>query len=200
VFRLGFDVNFRDGWAGTNWISWEYSQGFNILHATDRGAGLVSRTNGRASFKKMTLDITRLQKITNTLALQLSASGQTSPNTLLSSEEFGVGGSRYGRAYDSSDITGNEGAAGSAELQFNPPWKIPGISTYQVYGFYDGGAVWGSGFTRASMVSTGGGFRIESAIGIGASLEIAVPLTRSAEPDEDNGKEPRFFFNLSARF
>jgi hemolysin activation/secretion protein len=74
------------------------------------------------------------------------------------------------------------------------------IASYQLYRFYDGGAVWGSGFTRASMVSAGGGFRFETEFGVGANLELAKPLTRSAESDAASGHDTRLFFNVSARF
>jgi hemolysin activation/secretion protein len=200
VLRLGVEFNARDGWGGTNWISAQLSRGFDILHASDSDSTLLSRTNGRARFHKLTLDATRLQTIGDGWAVQASAVGQASPHTLLSSEEFGVGGSRFGRAYDPSDISGSQGAAGFLELQYDPPLKVPLLESYQFYAFYDGGAVWGSGFTRASMVSAGGGVRFQTTYDVSGGVEVAKPLTRSATPGEENGDDARIFFNLYARF
>lgn len=200
VLRGGAAYSVNDGFGGANWLSFEISKGFDILHATDRDSTLVSVTGGRADFHKATVDLTRLQKIVEDVQLQLSAVGQWSPFTLLSSEQFSVGGQRFGRAYDPADISGDQGYAGSAELQYNPPFKAPFLKSLQLYGFYDYGAVWGTGFTRETMASAGGGIRFSLPRYLDAAIEVARPLTRSAAPGEDDGEDPRIFFSLHATF
>ena len=128
------------------------------------------------------------------------ASGQKSPHTLLSSEEFSVGGRRFGRAYDPSEISGNQGAAGALELQYDSPYKPAPMRRIQVYGYYDIGAVWGAGFTRNSMASAGGGLRLGLPFDINANIEFAWPLTRAITPGESDQRSPRVFFNILARF
>jgi hemolysin activation/secretion protein len=199
IVRFGAVFNANDGLGGNNFISTEVSKGVNILGATERNAGLTSRVGGRPDFLKATLDLTRVQKLIKHVQVQLSTAAQWSPHTLLSSEEFAIGGQRFGRAYDPADISGNQGVAGSVELQIAPPFGMPGIESYQFYGFYDLGAVWGTGFTRASMASAGGGIRISFPHKIGASLEVAQPLTRPRTPGEP-GFGPRVFFALRAQF
>ena len=200
VVRLGGRLRFKDGVGGSNSINLQISKGLEVLHATDRNATLTSRTNGRADFVKLKLDVVRRQKLVENLSLQLTASGQKSPHTLLSSEEFSVGGRRFGRAYDPSEISGNEGAAGALELRFDSPYKPAHMRRIQVYGYYDIGAVWGAGFTRNSMASAGGGLRLGLPFDINANVEFAWPLTRAITPDESDQRSPRVFFNMLARF
>ena len=90
-------------------------------------------------FTKLLLDVTRVQKLARDWSLQISASGQKSNQTLLSSEEFSVGGQRFGRAYDPSEISSSQGAAGSLELQFASPWTPKPLESLQFYAYYDTG-------------------------------------------------------------
>ncbi len=200
VVRLGGRLGFKDGIGGSNSINVEISKGLEVLHATDRNATLTSRTNGRADFVKLKLDVVRRQKLVKNLSLQFTASAQKSPHTLLSSEEFSVGGRRFGRAYDPSEISGNEGAAGALELRFDSPYKPAPMRRIQIYGYYDFGAVWGAGFTRNSMASAGGGLRLGLPFDINANIEFAWPLTRAITPGESDQRSPRVFFNILARF
>jgi len=145
--------------------------------------------------------VARTQKLVDNWQLEISGSGQWSPHTLLSAEEFAVGGQRFGRGYDPSDISGSQGMAGAAELQYALPIEIPKIaSSIQLFGFYDIGAVWGAGFTRESMASAGGGVRFSLANMFKVQLEAAQPLTRLGTPGEADSDGPRFFISLSGRF
>lgn len=143
----------------------------------------------------------RTQKLVDKLQLEISGAGQWSPHTLLSAEEFALGGQRFGRGYNPSDISGNQGAAGAAELQYSPPMKLPDfLNEAQIYGFYDIGAVWGVGFSRESLASAGAGIRVILAKKFRLQLEAAQPLTRSRTPAEGGSDGPRFFISMSGRF
>ena len=90
--------------------------------------------------------------------------GQLTNDRLFSSEEFSIGGSRFDRGYDFSEITGETGVASSIEPRYwwnvNSDW-LSGIS---VYGFKDWGVVWdgilNTGKTMDSGASAGGGLQI----------------------------------------
>jgi hemolysin activation/secretion protein len=199
--RIGAQFNGNDDLDGTTSLSTEFSKGFDVLHASDKDAALLSRENGRSTYVKATLDVARTQKLVDNWQLEISGSGQWSPHTLLSAEEFAVGGQRFGRGYDPSDISGSQGMAGAAELQYALPIEIPKIaSSIQLFGFYDIGAVWGAGFTRESMASAGGGVRFSLANMFKVQLEAAQPLTRLGTPGEADSDGPRFFISLSGRF
>jgi hemolysin activation/secretion protein len=201
VLRVGSRFNASDDFGGTNYLSAEYSQGFDVFGASDEESGFVSNTNGRSDFIKVKADFTRIQNIVKNLDLQLSGAGQWSPHTLLSSEEFTVGGQQFGRAFDPAEISGNMGASGSAELQFNIPADLkPVLESVQLYGFYDAGAVWGVGFTRASIVSAGGGVRLNLPYNFRAQFEAAMPLTRQSDTGEAERNDPRLFFSISSQF
>jgi hemolysin activation/secretion protein len=200
ILRIGADYNVKDGIGGVTWVSGEISKGFDILHASDADSVLISRTGGQSDFVKYTLDITRQQALIDRFALQIAVAGQTSPYTLLAPEEFSIGGRRFGRAYKPADISGSRGAAGYVELQYNPAMKIEPLTAWQLYGYYDLGAVWGRGFNRQSMASAGGGVRIGLPHDITGGIEVAQPLTRPVTPGEADSGGPRVFFDLAARF
>lgn len=200
VVRLGAQYSFTDGWGGATSIDLEFSHGLDILHATSPDTTIPSRADGCSDFTKFTADITRRQGLTESLLLEVNISGQKTANTLLSSEEFSLGGKRLGRAYDPSEITGGDGIGASLELQYASPWKFGLVETLQFYGFYDIGAVWGPGIGRDSLASAVIGVRITLPAGFGGGLEIAKPLTTRVSAEGENGDDPRVFFNLSAKF
>ncbi len=200
VARLGGVLSFTDQIGGTTWVTGELSKGFEVLHATERNATLVSRTGGRSDFFKLKLDVVRRQKLAKHISLRFTASAQKSPHILLSSEEFSVGGRRFGRAYNPSEISGGDGAAGALELRLNSPYKPEVMRRIQLYGYYDIGAVWGEGVTHQSLASAGGGLRLGLPFNIDADLELAWPLTRAITPGEAGNRGARVFFKLLKRF
>jgi hemolysin activation/secretion protein len=91
--------------------------------------------------------------------------------------------------------------AGAVELQIVPPVELPEyLNSAQLYGFYDIGAVWGSGFTRQSLASTGAGLRVGLASKFRLQFEAALPLTRPRTPGETGNGDARFFVSLSGQF
>ncbi len=127
----------------------------------------LSRANGESNFTKINIDATRSQSLGGKWGLQLGFSGQYSFSELLSSQEFGFGGSQYGRGYDSSEITGEHGAAFKVELQYADQSQWPILESYQLYSFYDIGKVWQSSTlpgeeSHESAASAGVGLRFNA--------------------------------------
>ena len=133
---------------------------------------------------------------------QLGVAGQWSADPLLSYEEFSLGGEQFGRAYDYGEVTGDDGVAGSGELRYCDSTRWPWLSEYQVYGFYDIGAVWnetpGGGTTRDSLASAGAGLRLFLTSRLRASFEAAKPLTRMVQTTDD--EDWRFFFSAGVTY
>jgi len=200
VVRIGGDFTNADSFGGLNTVSLVLSKGFDMLGATDPHATRVSRANGRSDFFKTRIDLGRYQRLGEKWGLQLAAAAQTTPHTLLSAEEFFVGGQRFGRGYDPAVISGSKGAAASVEFQYAPSHKLPVAESWQLYDFYDIGAVWSAGFSRESLASAGGGIRLGLPLGVGAGFEVAQPLTRPRTPGEGEQGGPRLFFSLRAQF
>lgn len=197
VARAGLRLWFRDGAEGSNSVEITYSRGLNIFGASKTGRN-ASRFNGTSRFQKLNLDLNRVQKITDDFWAELNVSGQTSGSTLLSSEEFGIGGSRYGRGYDPSEISDSRGVGASLEMRHRAPVQEGYLSKLWGYGFYDGGAVWRRGGNRDSLVSAGAGLRFFPWDGVRLSLEWAKPLTRPVFEEGSNGS--RVFFSLGVDY
>jgi hemolysin activation/secretion protein len=135
------------------------SRGLDILGA--RGTAgftdpVFTKINGRVTYDR---------QIGKRVFAHLKAAGQYSDDRLAGSERFAVGGADFGRAFDTAFISGDRGAAGSAELALRPDLKGRLAGT-EVYGFVDGATL--------TMVARGpyaaGDFDLASA---GAGLRLA---------------------------
>lgn len=202
VLRVRANYNLTDSFRGTTFATLEVSQGLGILGASTADSALRSNSNGRSDFTKFFLSVTRQQGLGGDFGLQIDFAGQKSQEALLSSEQFAIGGSRFGRAYNFSAIQGDDGVAVSAELRYGKNLNWPWLQAFQLYGYYDFGAVWndvpGRGTVRDSLASAGGGVRVTIVRGVRASLELAKPLTRVVL--QEGNKGARAFFTLSASF
>lgn len=207
--RIGARIDHSDAYQGTNFAALEVSQGIEGLGSSDNGDLNLSRANGQVDYTKATLDISRTQGLgvihsaMSPLQVHVAATGQFSKDALLSSEECSIGGTSFGRAYDSSEITGDHCLAGSVELRFNPKVETP-FRYLQPYGFYDIGGVWNTDridptdIASTSLVSAGVGVRFGVTDYLGGSLEVTKPLTRIVANEGDD--DLRVFFSLTGRF
>ena len=205
ALRAGVRYDFLDTLLGVgiNSIDVELSKGLDIFGASDEGEPNLSRAFGDPDFTKLNAEVQRLQRITSSVNLLLVGSAQWSSDALLASEEFGVGGIGIGRAFDPSEIVGDEGIAGKVEVQWNQPVQWNLVEDYQVFGFYDAGRVWNDDPTTAAQkkdtaTSTGFGIRTEFAEDVNADLTVAIPLNRDVETQRD--RDPRVYFSLTKQF
>lgn len=201
IVRLQTDLAFTDDLGGTSYIAVEASQGVDILGASDTGDANLSRTDGEGTFTKVQADAIRLQEVYGDLSLRFAAQAQYSYDPLLSLEEFRVGGSQFGRAYDFGEISGEDGIAGSVELRYGDRVAGGYLTSYELYGFYDIGATWNRNapreLRRESLSSAGGGIRATLFDDVYANLEVTQPLTRRVAATGDNGTRVFFTLNLS---
>jgi hemolysin activation/secretion protein len=201
---VGGTYDFSDSWHGANLIGLTISQGLNVMGATQDNDPDISRTGGHSIFTKYNMQISRLQPIYGRFSAFALAQGQYTKSPLLTSEQFGFGGQQVGRGYDSSEIIGDKGVAGSMELRMDmiPARKF--FQATQLYVFYDVGKIWNNKnlgqVPEASGASTGGGMRMFFTHYLSGNLLIAKPLTRpvAAENINRNGKAPRVFFGITA--
>lgn len=202
VLRAALDYTAADALGGVNEAYGEASQGLAILGASRTDSAMLSRSNGHADFTKIAVTATRQQALGGDWSAQLGLAGQKATVPLLVSEQFPLGGARFGRAYDPAEIAGDDGIAGSLELRYGRSPQQPWLRAYQIYAFYDLGAVWNMGVSdatrRQSLASAGGGFRLFLPHDVVGALEIARPLTRIVAAEGD--KPVRVFVSLSASF
>lgn len=186
---------------GATVFSGGFTRGFSAFKASEGGASGLSRNDAQANFMKYTAELRRVQLLPEDFSLQWVGAGQFSRSRLYANEEFSLGGSRFGRGYDPSEITGRQAIATSVDLRYGDlnAWG------WQPYTFYDHGRVWSTRGIRGTLsqwqtlTSAGVGVRIAPTSWLSAGLEAAKPLTRA--PALAEGEKPwRYFFDISARF
>lgn len=189
------------GWKG----GWAYArvaarQGLGIFDATRAGDPLASRDGGSAKFSKLDVYADWSGPITGPLGLRVAVEGQVASRALLSSEEMGIGGPRFLRAYDYSERSGDRGIAGLVELRYDLKGANAVGRNTQVYAFADAGTVGnaGSGGRGGSLYSAGGGIRFDLSKVFDAGVEIGFPI--GADRFETRDRSPRLSFTGSARF
>ncbi|MEK9627404.1 MAG: ShlB/FhaC/HecB family hemolysin secretion/activation protein [Nitrospinota bacterium] len=203
VANLGLSYDFVDSYKGVNLFSFNWSQGFEFLGASDSGSPKLSRPEGRSAFTKFSGEALRLQQLAPSWMLLGAMSWQYSLEKLLAPEEFGVGGSQFGRAFDSSEITGDHGIAFKLELQKAFQINKSFIKDIQAYTFFDYGTVWNrlettQGATKQDLSSIGLGVRFNVTDHFSGYLEWDKPLNQDVS--SEGNKDGRVFFNLSAHF
>ncbi len=203
ILTLGTSFDFVDRFRGINLATLDISQGLDILSANETGSANLSRADGESDFSKISGSLTRLQNVKGGLSFLGAMSWQYSLDNLLSSQEFGVGGAQFVRAYDSSEITGEHGVALKLELQYGFQDGKELYPGYQTYIFYDYGTVWNKDpadntKAREGIDAMGTGIRFNLNEMISGYAEIDLPLARRIG-SEDN-KDPRFFFSVASRF
>lgn len=117
------------------------SQGFSGFGASANGSPLLSRANGRADFTTLALTAAYDHPLGNHFSAHLAASGQLVATPLLSPEECGYGGKEFGRAFDPSEITGDDCVLVSGEVRFDPPVPDSPFGKPELYAFADYGRV-----------------------------------------------------------
>lgn len=208
ILHAGWNYDIADKWRGVNLFRGQFSQGINVLDATETGTPSLSRVGGKSNFTKFDGLVSRTQTVTDQVSLLMQASGQYAFDELLSSVEFGFGGAQFGRAFDSSEITADHGVAMSVELSYadRPPATkfLRLLKGYQIYTFYDWGRVWRKKLRGRlpylTASSAGVGFRLSMVQQVGISLEAAKPLRHAVSSLGTKGRAWRFFFNAGIRY
>jgi hemolysin activation/secretion protein len=203
ILKLGMVYDYADRFRGINLISFHISQGLNILDATETGSLNLSRPQGHSDFTKISGKLQRLQQLAPSWMLLGSAAWQYSFEKLLASEEFGAGGVSFGRAFDPSEITGDQGLALGLELQRAFDVKMKFLRSLQAYAFFDYGSVWNristpTGEKQQELASTGVGARFNLTKHLSGYVEVSKPLNRDIATE--GNRDPRVFFSLSATY
>ncbi len=202
ALRAGVSYDSEDAWNGHHYLTANLSRGLKAFGASNPGSPYLSRADAQPDFTKLDFSLLRQQSLSDLFVLINQISGQWASEPLFSAEEFGYGGSAFGRAYDPSEITGDHGLAGSAELRYR------GLNTWHnfsllPYVFYDIGKVWnkdaGGNTNIASSVGTG--IYINHDTGFNTNFGIAWPLIRDpGTPLYGNGRNPRYLLQVGLLF
>jgi hemolysin activation/secretion protein len=188
-------------WQGATIISGGMTRGFSALDATEGEAAGLTRNDAQANFTKFSGEVRRIQILPEDFSLQWVGAWQFSKSKLYTNEEFTLGGSRFGRGYDPSEITGRQALATSVDLRYGDLNSMG----WQPYVFYDHGRVWAGTGIRGelsqwqTLTSAGIGARFAPLSWLSAGLEVAKPLTRAPGLAEER-KPTRYYFDITANF
>jgi len=121
-YSLGFTVQNLDEWFGGGFTQIQASNTFGDLDLSKVPSSLTSDQSGArtdGSFNKSTLQINRIQKVTDLLTFNFSADGQLANKNLDSSQKLSLGGSSGVRAYPGGEASGDEGYKYSLDLKYD---------------------------------------------------------------------------------
>lgn len=204
ALRAGLGWRVYDVLGGQNTLDFDYSKG---LGGTREDDPLKSRVGAEGQFSKIVLDYTRNQPLGGPWSLSLGLAGQWTPRRpLLSSEQFALGGRRYGRAYEAAELVGDRGWALRLEPRRHATADGYWLRGGQLFAFYDIGEVQRYGVQSAgtpshqSLASGGLGTRLFLAGSATAQLEAAWPLTKSIASRPDEGQSARLLASLLIPF
>lgn len=155
------------------------SRGLDILSATQAGDPLASRSDASFDFTSLYGWFTWDRPLGNSFSLALGGRGQLATDPVLVTQDLGLGGTSFLRAYNFNERSGDQGIMGFGELRYD--WRGKGfwLPRGQVYVFADGGVVSNldGGFGGGSLASAGGGLRLDLTRDLDLGLELAVPLS-----------------------
>lgn len=189
-------------------LSATLSQGLDIFGASTAANVYPSRTNADGTFTTITAEFQRQQSLGGGFGLLVAAKGQLAAEPLLASEEFGFGGTDYGRGYDPSALTGDRGLAGKIELQYNGEAETMAqwLDAYQLYAFVDLGLVENINFDglgnnqTQSAWSTGAGVRLDLVHNVNMDLALAYRGTPTPSVNTFGIDRFRLLGKLEAQF
>lgn len=185
--NLGINYDFLDKLWGRNIINLTYYQGIpDILGGAGRNEEGTSRLGADGGFSKYTLDLIRLQRITDYNHLILRASGQASGDELFSAEQFGIGGVGTVRGFKPFLYSGDSGYVLSAELHMSPLFPEKKIfnrkvgETIKLVLFTDHGGVYRNNVQPGEnkddyLTAIGAGIRLYEGKRFSMRLDWAVP-------------------------
>ncbi len=189
-----------DPWGGENGFNLEGSLGLDILGASSAGLDR-SRSDASGRFAKLRVDAWRHQRLFGPFSAQISVSGQAANRPLLAAEEFSLGGARYGRAFDPSELSGDRGWAGSAELRWANPLRLDERVETEIFAFADTGVIWNDQpgkDAREHLSSAGVGVRARFQSWLRIVAEVATPIDSSSDALRRQG--PRAFLSLTVEY
>ena len=195
------DYKLDDALGGLNYATVALRQGIDVLGASHKGDAFLSRDNTSANFSLLNFVFARYQKLSDAWSLKISAAGQLASTALLASQQFYLGGMAFGRGYDSGEVSGDNGLAGSLELRFDQVLTNNFLKGYQLYGFIDRGMVWNSGegiHNNLTLTSVGAGVRLYLSDELQADVAVSAPVDYRSPVNI--GRDPRILFSLSKFF
>ncbi|HWQ25199.1 MAG TPA: ShlB/FhaC/HecB family hemolysin secretion/activation protein [Chlorobaculum sp.] len=171
-----------------------------MFGGTENGSTYASRVDANNDFFKANLDLARFQPLSDDFSLLVRASGQWSPDNLLASEEWLIGGIDSVHGFSIGEGAGDRGYSASLSLRANP---LSNKQSLQLAAFIDYGysykrTIFAGSQHRTDL--TGVGFGISSHLMTVAPtdvrFDVGFPLNSSTNHIND---KPVLYFQTSIR-
>jgi hemolysin activation/secretion protein len=197
-FRLRAEADWIDPLGGANQFYGVISQGIQGLGSTVNGNTLASRASGRVDFTKFEGTLARVQPLPAGFSIFNAVLGQYAGTPLLYPEVCGYGGRVFGRAYDPSQLIGDNCFEILGEFRFDFHYLPQGMTQAQLYLYAD--TAWLHNIAQdpgiasnVNAASAGGGLRLGWLNTVTADL-FAVKAIEGPRDDW------RFRFVVTARY
>lgn len=173
VTSLGLAGNLQDALGGGGINSFDLSAAFGQLSINSPSALAIDAASARSSgsYTRVSYNVSRLQRLSNTSQLSISLTGQQASKNLDSSEKFSLGGVNGVRAYPQSEGTGDEGYRATVELRHSL------TASLQATVFYDAGKVT---INRNPFGPPASNSRNLAGVGVGLNASLAGVQLRSS--------------------
>ena len=192
--RIGLNYEHYDIKNNSFLFGFEMSNGLPLDGYSLSSDNRTSRPGASGLYTKFNINISMIQHFFPTVSILFGLNTQYSFSELLSAEEFGFGGNKFGRGYDASFIVGDHGMAAKVEIikLFKGVRKI--IKNSQIYAFLDAGYIWNINETQDkhdSAYSAGLGYKVNFYKNISSNALFAWPVQSNVDYSH------RFIINLS---
>ena len=195
ALRIGAAADYADEVGGITMLDAELARGLTVFGATEAAPGYLPDPE----FTKLSLYAARLQSLRADCSLLFAATFQHSGDALATAEQLGLGGDTFLRAYDPSEVIGENGYAAKVELRYN---LALGRALTTLYAYADRGAVRRKQAIgpdlRYPLSAAGLGVRFSGPARIKGYLEVAKPLHRIVA--SEGNKDARVFGGIGIDF
>ncbi len=107
--------------GGTSHVSANYSLGLgDALGGLSEDDPAASRADADNGFSRLSLSLARVQRLSQTFSILATASGQVSSDSMVSGEEWQIGGANSVRGFAPGEASGDSGYSSSIELRVTP--------------------------------------------------------------------------------
>jgi hemolysin activation/secretion protein len=198
VLKFGQDYVKRDAqgaWA----LRSQFSLGLNVFNATTNDDPVP---DGR--FFSWLGQIQRVQRLSNDHLLIAQADVQLTPDSLLPSQQFVIGGGQSLRGYRQNARSGDNGFRLSLEDRIAVLRDASGVPTLQLAPFIEAGSVWNKSsnpnkLTNETFLAAAGvGLIWEPAPRFVVRLDYAIPFVTLTD-EGNNAQDKGFFFSVGYR-
>ncbi len=199
VLKFGQDYVRRDpqgAWVARS----QFSFGLNVLNATTNASPIP---DGR--FFSWLGQLQRVQRLGSDHLLIFQTDLQLTPDSLLPSQQFVIGGGQSLRGYRQNARSGDNGFRLSIEDRITLQRNQTGAPILQFAPFIDAGTVWNqssnpNGLPGQQFLAAGGiGVILEPTPGLLLRIDYALPFSRLSDRG-NNAQDQGFYFNVGYSF